>query len=152
MENKRRKDLSKSDFGNMREVAIQRDGSKCTNCNMSRKQHIEKYGRDITVHHIDGNGRKNSATTKNNNLDNLKTLCLSCHGREDRLRAKPASEEKIKQSKITEEDAIDIRLFAKLGFTQKQISKVYPITVNTISSIIRLKTWRNLKKKERVAS
>lgn len=73
-------------FGGNREVAIQRDGEKCVECNMTRSQHLKKYGRDITVNHIDGKGRYTSRKDQNHNLENLETLCLSCHGRKDGIR------------------------------------------------------------------
>lgn len=68
-------------FGGMREKAIKRDGEKCLNCAMTREQHHLKFGCDITVDHIDGNGR--NSKEQNNNLENLMTLCLSCHGKKD---------------------------------------------------------------------
>jgi cytochrome c553 len=44
------------------------------------------FGKDITVHHIDGNGKNNIVKEKNNSLENLVTLCLKCHGAEDSKR------------------------------------------------------------------
>lgn len=73
-------------FGGNREEAIQRDGEKCMACGMTRAQHIEKYGRDITVDHIDGNGRYTPRPERNNDLSNLMTLCLYCHGKKDAAR------------------------------------------------------------------
>lgn len=68
-------------FGGMREIAILRDGECCVRCGLHRQEHLSKYGRDITVDHIDGNGR--NSLVKNNNLSNLQTLCLGCHGSKD---------------------------------------------------------------------
>lgn len=68
-------------FGGNREKAIQRDGEKCAECSLTREEHVNKYGPDITVDHIDGN-------RKNNSLTNLRTLCLSCHGKKDVARRK----------------------------------------------------------------
>lgn len=70
-------------FGGNREIAIKRDGEKCLHCGMTRQEHKEKYRRDITVDHIDGQGRYSKI--KNNSLDNLQTLCVQCHARKDRL-------------------------------------------------------------------
>jgi hypothetical protein len=53
---------------------------------MTRAEHHDKYGRDITVDHIDGAGRYTPKEEMNNDLDNLQTLCLACHGRKDSLR------------------------------------------------------------------
>ena len=55
----------------------------CIHCGMSQEQHIVLFNKSLTVDHIDGSGR--NSKTNNNNLDNLQTLCLRCHGRKDRL-------------------------------------------------------------------
>lgn len=70
-------------FGGNREAAIQRDGEKCVRCGVTREEHLVKFGKDITVDHIDGRGSKTPKHLKNNSLDNLQTLCLSCHGVKD---------------------------------------------------------------------
>ena len=57
-------------FGGNRDKVLERDGYKCVRCGNSRKK-------DLIVHHIDGLGR--TSEEKNNNMDNLQTLCLSCH-------------------------------------------------------------------------
>lgn len=75
-------------FGGNREKAIQRDGEKCVSCGMERDVHIKTYSRDITVDHIDGNGRHTPRPLQNNSLDNLQTLCLPCHGKKDVQRRK----------------------------------------------------------------
>lgn len=73
-------------FGGNRETVIQRDNEKCISCDMSRHEHKIKYSRDITVDHIDGNGRNKTKLEKNNSLENLQTLCLPCHTRKDKAR------------------------------------------------------------------
>lgn len=75
-------------FGGNREKAIQRDGEKCVACGLTRQVHHEKYGRDITVDHIDNNGVNKPKHLKNNSLDNLQTLCLRCHASKDNRRKK----------------------------------------------------------------
>ena len=67
-------------FGGNREKAIQRDGEKCVKCGMTREQHRKTFGRDITVDHIDGNGRYTPPEGRNNSLDNLMTLCMPSGG------------------------------------------------------------------------
>lgn len=68
-------------FGSLREVVILRDNEKCVNCGITRKQHKKIYNVDITVNHIDGTGRNDKST--NNDINNLETLCLKCHGSKD---------------------------------------------------------------------
>lgn len=72
---------SRRDFAGNRETVIKRDEERCLHCGMLRSEHREEYGRDITVDHIDGN-------RKNNDLSNLQTLCLRCHGKKDITRRK----------------------------------------------------------------
>lgn len=74
-------------FGGNREKAIQRDGEKCVLCGMTRKEHRSKYGRDITVDHINGKGRNTPKEKRDNRLENLQTLCLRCHGLKDIARS-----------------------------------------------------------------
>lgn len=74
-------------FGGNRELVIQRDNEMCVTCGMTRIEHKEKYNADITVDHIDGTGRNDLPT--NNDMDNLQTLCLPCHGRKDTVRKSP---------------------------------------------------------------
>ncbi len=71
-------------FGGLREWIIKRDEEKCSECSMTRAEHLKKWGRDLTIHHIDGNGRYSQVP--NNSIYNLLTLCLSCHGRTDAKR------------------------------------------------------------------
>jgi len=59
-------------FGRDPEVIFERDGWKCQICGS-----IE----NLTIDHIDGNGRHSKRP--NNNLENLRTLCRSCHGSVD---------------------------------------------------------------------
>uniref|UniRef100_A0A6M3IRX9 Putative homing endonuclease n=1 Tax=viral metagenome TaxID=1070528 RepID=A0A6M3IRX9_9ZZZZ len=66
----------KRNFGGLREQILERDGYKCISCNLSQAEHSIKYGRRITIDHIDGN-------RANNIIVNLQTLCLSCHGAKD---------------------------------------------------------------------
>jgi hypothetical protein len=64
--------------GKMRGVILSRDGFRCVQCGMTDGEHKGKWGRPITIDHKDKN-------RKNNALENLQTLCLSCHGRKDLL-------------------------------------------------------------------
>lgn len=71
-------------FGGNRYLAMERDGYQCVSCSMTRAEHLEKFNRDLTVDHIDGKGRYSE--TLNNDLSNLTTLCLACHGRKDAVK------------------------------------------------------------------
>lgn len=74
----------KNRFGGNRERVLERDNWTCQFCGMNNEQHILLFGRSLTIDHIDGNGRYSQI--KNNNMNNLITLCLRCHGRKDNLR------------------------------------------------------------------
>lgn len=63
-------------FGGNRYVVLARDGYRCVRCGITKDEHMEKYGRDISVDHIDGD-------RSNNQPSNLQTLCLRCHGKKD---------------------------------------------------------------------
>lgn len=68
-------------FGRLRSRVLERDNYTCRVCGMTDGEHREKWNREITVDHLDGNGRYSDK--KNNTMENLWTLCLSCHGRRD---------------------------------------------------------------------
>jgi 5-methylcytosine-specific restriction endonuclease McrA len=81
-------------FGKLREAVLKRDNWQCQHCGMTNKEHIKKYGRSITIDHKDGNGRYSE--NPNNDIDNLITLCLKCHGSKDgKLGGRPLSNLKI---------------------------------------------------------
>jgi len=69
---------------NQRRETITRDQARCQDCGLTEPESVEKYGAELTVHHktdlrefVDaGNLDHESA----NQLDNLVTLCVSCHG------------------------------------------------------------------------
>lgn len=62
--------------GGLRQAVLDRDGHKCVKCSMTDTEHKAKWGRPITVDHKDKN-------RKNNTMENLQTLCLTCHGSKD---------------------------------------------------------------------
>jgi 5-methylcytosine-specific restriction endonuclease McrA len=62
-------------FDGIRDAIMQRDGHKCVKCGSSEK---------LCVHHKDGNGRNVPTRQKNNNPENLETLCRRCHIKEHR--------------------------------------------------------------------
>ena len=70
-------------FNGLREQIIQRDYEQYVACHMTRNEHRARYGRDLTIDHIDGLGRNAPRELKNNDPGNLQTLCLKCHGAKD---------------------------------------------------------------------
>ena len=57
----------KSRFSGNKSIALERDGYKCTRCGATE---------NLAMHHKDGSGQTDNP---NNDLDNLETLCSSCH-------------------------------------------------------------------------
>lgn len=69
----------------VRTEVINRDGSKCVACGLTRTAHKERYGRDIEVHHktpahifTDEEGAYEKFA---HHKENLVTLCWGCHQR-----------------------------------------------------------------------
>lgn len=110
-------------FGGNREKAIQRDGEKCVKCGLSRSDHRDKYGKDITVDHIDNNGIYKPADKRNNSLDNLQTLCIRCHVKKDN-----------RTNKISDLDAINIR-HVRGSISSYRLGKMYKVDPSYIYDI-----------------
>lgn len=55
-----------------RKLAHYKVGDTCGKCGIDNACHIKRYGAELHVHHIDGDAF-------NNKIDNLLTLCASCH-------------------------------------------------------------------------
>lgn len=70
-------------FGGNRTKVFERDGYKCVQCGMTMEEHKNKYNRELSIDHIDGRGCTTPKEYKNNELNNLQTLCLSCHSKKD---------------------------------------------------------------------
>jgi len=69
-----------------REKTLERDEYCCQNCDMTRDEHYQNYNEDLHVHHkvkrrqiIDENEPTIEQFELSNSLDNLVTLCKSCH-------------------------------------------------------------------------
>ncbi len=67
----------KQEFGGNKQKVLERDNFECQDCGMSQERHIDLFNFQLTVHHIDGKGRR--CKEKNNDMDNLITLCVRCH-------------------------------------------------------------------------
>ncbi len=97
--------------GGQRQTVLQRDGYKCIECGMTDAEHKAKWGRPITIDHKDRN-------KKNNSPDNLRTMCLRCHGRKD---ITPA----LTFTKLSAEDRIFIMADRANGETYQSIALRY---------------------------
>ena len=75
--------VSRYKFGGLREFILERDGYKCSRCGMTQEEHKNRWGTSLAVDHIDGRGKNVPKEQKNNNPNNLQTLCCSCHGKKD---------------------------------------------------------------------
>lgn len=73
--------MRKKRFGGLWDEVMERAGWKCEGCGMTNDEHIRQYGRNLTIDHIDGQGRY--ADIPNNTMENLQVLCLKCHGAKD---------------------------------------------------------------------
>lgn len=137
---KHKKYHSKNHFGSygMRESIIIRDGMKCRTCSMTRDEHKEKYNCDITVDHIDGNGR--CSEKQNNNPDNLITLCKKCHGSKDGKRADYSKRKIYKglnhyQCVLTADDIEFVKKKREKGMTLMAIKNESRFSFGTIQKI-----------------
>ena len=61
-----------------RKAALERDGHRCQDCGISGDEHVELVGEELHVHHITP-FRKFDDHEEANPLNNLVTLCRSCH-------------------------------------------------------------------------
>lgn len=57
-----------------RPIILKKDNYTCQICGITQRESIRKYNQYLHIHHIDEN-------KKNNKLNNLITLCCSCHGK-----------------------------------------------------------------------
>jgi len=77
-----------SNWKDQREKALERDNYECQDCGMSRDEHYKKYNSGFDVHHkiplrniIDENNPTIKQFEDAHSLDNLVTLCKSCHSK-----------------------------------------------------------------------
>jgi transposase len=69
-----------------RKKVRERDGYACRdpNCSVTQKEHLEKYGKSLHVHHLK-KAREVDEASKRNCEENLITLCLDCHTRWEKM-------------------------------------------------------------------
>ena len=99
---------------------------------MTNDEHLAKFGRSLTVDHVDNQGRY--STTKNHDMENLQTLCLPCHGSKDGM----LQPRKLLQSQV---DEIRTR-YAHRDITQAQLAREYGIAQSMVSAIVRYEWWK----------
>lgn len=61
-------------YAGNRSIALKRDKYICTQCGISQSESLSKYKKDLFVEHIDGDN-------KNNDLQNLTSVCKNCHSK-----------------------------------------------------------------------
>ena len=71
-----------ANWSEMREEVLQRDGHECQECGMELDEHLDMYGFSLHVHHDTPLVMFEDADEANS-LDNLTTLCVTCHGIEE---------------------------------------------------------------------
>lgn len=73
-------------WNEQRKSALERDGYECQKCGMDIEEHYDEFGASLHVHHIEP--RRSIIDTSSptveefeeaNRLENLRTLCKSCH-------------------------------------------------------------------------
>jgi len=67
-----------------KESVRERDNYECQGCGMSNEEHIKEYARRLSVHHITKADNFDDPE-KRNAMDNLIALCMSCHGKWERI-------------------------------------------------------------------
>lgn len=63
-----------------REKALERDGYECRGCGLSNEEHLEKYSRSLSVHHVVPVDEYDDVADAHT-LENLVSACKSCHRR-----------------------------------------------------------------------
>ena len=63
-------------WNKIKQEAKKRDGNQCVNCGITERLNFEYYGQPLQVDHIIP-----YKISRNSNLNNLQTLCCSCHGK-----------------------------------------------------------------------
>lgn len=126
-------------FGGNRELVILRDGEKCVACGLTRNEHLIKYGRDITVDHIDGKGY--NSFIKNNELSNLQTICLRCHGKKDVQRRDTPKGSKSVKAILDEVEVAQIKSLLKMGIAQVELARTFSVGNHVVQHIKRGKNW-----------
>lgn len=104
-------------------AVMERENGKCQECGMTNEEHRARWGRRLTVDHVDGD-------LTNNDPSNLKLLCLPDHASKDGLRThiSPIADQKEKV----------IEMY-KAGYSQRKIAELLGVGQYVIS--IKMKRW-----------
>lgn len=147
----RRQKRDKEHFGGNRLLAIQRDGERCVQCGMTRAEHRARFLNDITVDHIDGRGRGVPNGQQNNDLSNLQTLCLICHGNKDHKQktrnVRPSIQrgEACTFARLTTAQVQEIRqCYAAGGVTHRALSQRFGVGETQIRRVVKRQQWSHV--------
>lgn len=77
---KRAKHYSREEWKQTRESALERDDYECSQCGMGNEEHKDRFGHGLHVHHKK-DVSEHEDPAKADNLENLETLCNTCHGK-----------------------------------------------------------------------
>ena len=100
-----------------RAAVLTRDGRACVKCGLTEQEHLARWGRPITIDHIDRDRTHNV-------LENLQTLCLPCHGRKDISPALLVS--------LTEPVKTQILSMRQEGHTYQAIADAHGLSIGAI--------------------
>lgn len=77
-----------------RRACLARDDNRCRVCEMTMGEHQDEWGQQLHVHHIIP-ARKFDDPEARNDLNNLITLCRSCHNRWEGIPVIPSTDEAV---------------------------------------------------------
>ena len=109
-------------------AVYRRDKYRCVKCGLRNSEHKRRWGRKLSIDHIDGSG---GSKRPNNSMSNLQTLCMKCHGRKDnKLRI------------LQESDIPRIRSLRRAGIPLKEVAKEFRVTDKCISDVMCGVSWQ----------
>lgn len=119
-------------------------GYEPTNCRWvtNREQSLNRRS-NVIVEYKD----KNITLKELSEITGLDYSCLNARykrGLKGEDLIKPTQDAEFNNSKISISDVKDIRSKYSNGMTIKELSKIYPLTYNSIFNIVHFKTWKNI--------
>ncbi len=128
---KKKQHINLTEYGGNMNRAKVRARYKCEDCSLSDKESYKKYGSLLAVHHIDQD-------RTNNNMENLKCLCVVCH---QQYHLKTG--EKNFLTTLKDDDIREIRSL-KGKVTSIELGNRYNVDRCTISKIWNNKNWKHI--------